>query len=114
MHFGSTTHGGAMTNATWIKFLNTIGLVLGILGTFLLFQYGLPQPDFGEATAIAVSDNTPLPDGHTAKEHGEAVRVVKAKYEHLSKLGIALVATGFVFQLIAIWIPAKKGRDGNP
>jgi hypothetical protein len=55
--------------------LNTIGLVLSILGGSLWFFYSFPQPTHEEGIGLALEDGTVLPDGRTAQRgHSEGER----------------------------------------
>src|SRR5215831_18157772 len=57
------------------KILNTIGLVLSIMGGSLLFFYGFPQPTHEEGIGLTLEDGTVLPDGRTAQRgHSEGER----------------------------------------
>ncbi len=49
--------------APWV---NTIGLLLNIVGVVLLFFFGFPQPTHQEGVHICVEDGTRLADGRTA------------------------------------------------
>ena len=84
------------------KRFNQIGLVLCIVGTSIIFKWGLPQPIFIQGTLLAVSDNTPVDDtGKTAKEYGLEVEKKEKFYSCMSKLGIAFIIIGFIFQFLA-------------
>lgn len=83
--------------------LNTIGLVVNILGVVIVFFYAFPQPKF-EAGGLAVEDNTRMPDGRTAKVHRDEAATKQATYRRWSQFGLALLGVGFVLQLIAVWL----------
>jgi hypothetical protein len=85
------------------QILNTIGLVLNIVGVGLLFFYGPPQPSFEEGVAIGLGDATPLENGKTVAQHNEEVRKTKTKHSFLSRLALILIIIGFAFQLWATW-----------
>ena len=85
------------------KTLNTIGLVLSIVGGTLWFFYGFPQPTHVESVGLALEDGTVLPDGRTVAQHNEQVRKTRARYLYISRLALALIILGFVFQLWATW-----------
>ena len=78
--------------------LNTIGLVLNIAGVVLLFFYGFPQPSHEEGVGLDLG-NVTLPDGRTADEYNQQVRRSKTKYLRLSRLALASILAGFLFQL---------------
>lgn len=85
-----------------LKRYNQIGLILCITGTSIIFIWGPPQPSFSTGVGIAVSDNTPIDDtGKTAKEHDLEVEKKEKLYSCMSKLGIALIIIGFIFQFVA-------------
>jgi len=85
------------------KILNTIGLVLSILGGILWFFYGFPQPTHEEGVGLALEDGTRLRDGRTVAEHKEQVRKTRGRYLCISRLALGLIILGFVFQLWATW-----------
>jgi hypothetical protein len=70
------------------KILNTVGLVLSIVGGALWFFYGFPQPTHEEGVGLALEDATPLPDGRTVAEHNEEIRKTRAKYLCISKTAL--------------------------
>jgi len=57
--WGQDRVGDALT-AQW---LNTVGLVLGMVGVVILFIWGPPQPDFVEGVGRGLQLNTALKDG---------------------------------------------------
>ena len=66
--------------------LNSVGLVLGIIGVLLIFFCGLPPMGVLNEGAYVEIETTP-----------------KMKlYVRLSQLGLALVAAGFVCQFLAV------------
>lgn len=83
------------------RFLNIVGLVLGMIGVALIFRWGPPQPTFEEGVAIGLEDGTPLQDGRTVAEHDADVRTLRARHDKMSKTGLSLVFLGFAFQLWA-------------
>lgn len=82
--------------------LNTIGLISNILGVFLIFFYGLPQPSHTEGESLVVGDNTRLSDGRTVKERNVEIRKRKARYKFFAYVALFLLLTGFVLQFLAI------------
>jgi hypothetical protein len=76
------------------QWLNTIGLVLGMVGVVILFIWGPPQPDFIEGDVYVASDNTEI-----------AARVKRLKRWHtgMSRIGLVLIGVGFGAQLLAVW-----------
>ena len=83
------------------KVLNTVGLILGMIGVALIFRWGPPQPTLEEGIGIGLEDGTPLPDGRTVAEHNAQVRGLRAKHDKMSKIGLSLVFLGFAAQLWA-------------
>ena len=88
-----------------VKILNTIGLVLSILGGVIWFFYGIPEPSQEAGDGIALEDATRLSDGRTAAQPREEALVTKARYRCLSKLALVLIIAGFLLQLLATWWP---------
>ena len=89
--------------------LNSIGLILGIIGVVFLFVWGSPQPSFTEGTFMAVEDGTVIDkNGTTAGERDESIRNSRERYTILSRCGLSLIAVGFVFQIAAAWTPIQS------
>lgn len=86
-----------------LKWLNTIGLMLGIAGVVIIFRWGPPQPDFDEGVSLGLTDKTPLSDGRTVAERAEDVKRLKHWHNVMSRVGLSLIAFGFGAQLIAVW-----------
>ena len=86
------------------RILNSVGLVLGMIGVVMLFVWGPPQPSFPESVGIAVEPNTVLNDGRKVADMIEADQREKRKYEVRSRVGLGLVGIGFMVQLVAVWI----------
>ena len=83
--------------------LNTIGLVLSMVGVLFIFKFGPPQPSFDEGVALGLEDGNVLSDGRTVAEHNRDVALLRAKHSRMSKIGLLLVFVGFGFQLWATW-----------
>ena len=74
------------------RILNTIGLILVVGGCLLLYYFGLPAP-VDPSGAV-----------HLVTEQPDEAEIAKGKrYRMWGRLGIALVALGSVFQLLATW-----------
>ncbi len=84
------------------RFLNLVGLVLNFAGALMLFIWAPPQPSFEEGAGLALEDITPLEDGHTVRWHNIQTRKQRLSYSILSRLALALIAIGFLLQLVAI------------
>jgi hypothetical protein len=79
-----------MNSEDIIKWFGPIGLILDIIGAYLIFKYGLP-----EEVSKTGSINLVL-------EKVEPKEVEKAKkFDRLSKIGFYLLILGFIFQLIS-------------
>ena len=87
-------------NAQW---LNTIGLVLAMLGVVLIFIWGPPQPDLEASVKLALDSGTVLADGTKVSDVENAARRRKCRHWIMSAVGLGLVFLGFGFQLWAVW-----------
>jgi hypothetical protein len=85
--YGISLEGLAMSG----KWLTSIGLVLDIIGVCILFKYGFPQPDFGEAVLLATEQTDP-----------EAPRKRKL-WTWMSAVGLVCLVGGFGLQLWGTW-----------
>jgi hypothetical protein len=86
------------------KWLNTIGLLLGLVGVVILFIWGPPQPDFDESVGRAIEPSTALKDGRKVSDMIEATRRLKRRHQIRSRIGLGLVGLGFFVQLVALWL----------
>jgi hypothetical protein len=74
--------------------VNSIGLLLGIVGTGILWQFGLPASIDREGWVLMACD-----------QKDEAM-IAKAKlFDFRADCGFALLLTGFVLQLISNFLP---------
>jgi len=74
-------------------FVNSLGLLMGIVGTFLLYKFGLPEH---------IDRNGHI---HLILEQDDELERAKAKkYDNLSRLALILLFMGFSFQLISNFI----------
>jgi len=73
----------------WKIILNSLGLLLDIIGAILIWKYGLPESlsREGVAPAFSVID--------------ASLRAKAKKYNWYSNIGLFLLVLGFVFQLIS-------------
>jgi hypothetical protein len=86
------------------KILNTIGLVLGLVGVIMIFIWGPPQPQLDEGIGLGLEDNTPIDDsGKTVREFNEEVRIKRRRHNLMSRVGLGLIFFGFIFQLWGTW-----------
>jgi preprotein translocase subunit Sss1 len=82
-----------INNMNKIKWLNTLGLLLGIIGVIIIFFYGPPQPHFKQY--LMLENQTP-----TLEE-------LRKTYNLCSEIGLGFIGLGFIFQLIAVWAHHK-------
>lgn len=73
--------------------ISSAGLVLDVIGVAVLFVYGPPQPDFQEDDVVVVTD----------KAQQIAARTLKKKFKFRSRIGLLLLISGFLLQLLGIW-----------
>ena len=78
-----------MSCVDFIKWFGPIGLILDIIGAFLIFKYGLPEALSRTGGSFII-----------AEEEDPYEIVIAKKYDKLSKLGFRLLIVGFGFQLI--------------
>jgi len=71
-------------------YLNSLGLILDIIGVVLLFKYGLPEEVSRKGTgALLLEGNDPS-------------EIAKAKsYDRTAQTALALLVTGFALQIIS-------------
>jgi len=94
------------------KILNTIGLILGILGVLIIFIWGPPQPEHSKGVSLGLEDATPIDkSGKTVVELNIEVKNRKKFFSRMSSLGLALIMVGFAFQLLATWMPGTKKKS---
>lgn len=74
--------------------VNSIGLLLGIIGTGILWKFGLPAKvdrDGEQALIFEENDEKMIADGR--------------KYDFRANCGFALLLVGFVLQLVSNFLP---------
>jgi hypothetical protein len=72
-----------------IKIVNTIGLVLGIVGVVFIFIWGPPQPQLEPGISIGLEDATPIDNtGKTVAENNKEVNNRRRIHEVMSQLGL--------------------------
>jgi hypothetical protein len=79
--------------------LNSAGLMLGILGVVLIYEWGPPQPSYELGRYIRLEQSVAI-----AQEE-LALLKQKAVAWSMSAIGLGLIGLGFVFQLAAVWVP---------
>ena len=85
------------------QLLNSVGLVLGMIGVVIIFLYGPPQPNLESGVSIGLEDGTPLSDGRTVAEHNADTESLRSRHSFMSKAGLVFVFFGFALQLWGIW-----------
>ena len=88
---------------TSLQLLNSIGLVLGMVGVLVIFRFGPPQPNLETGVGLGLEGGNVLPDGRTVTAHDRDVKRTRKLHSRMSKCGLALVFIGFAFQLWATW-----------
>jgi hypothetical protein len=78
--------------------LNSVGLVLGILGLAVIYEWGPPQPSYEAGRFVRLEQSTITE---------EELRLLKQKAAawRMSAIGLGLIGFGFVLQLLAVWVP---------
>ena len=74
--------------ATTSHTINSIGLVIDIIGVAILWRYGLPEPLSREGAVYII-----------AEQSDKTEKLKAARYDFLSKIGLTLILCGFLFQL---------------
>ena len=77
------------------RWLNPVGLLLGMAGVVILFIWGPPQPSFEEAVPLAL-------EGPQFMRMAQDARRLKRQYEIMSRVGLGLIGLGFAAQLAAV------------
>lgn len=85
------------------QLLNSIGLVLGMIGVLIIFRFGPPQPNLEAGVGLGLEDATPLSDGRTVADHNKEVEALRKLHSRMSKFGLIFVFIGFAIQLWATW-----------
>jgi len=92
------------------EILNTLGLLSAIIGTVIIFKYGINLQQ--ELPCIELEDNTIINHEKygdiTAKELRDKNAQEFRQCKIISRIGIFLVGMGFLFQLFAVWFPQLK------
>jgi len=72
------------------KLVNSIGLILDILGALLIFRFGLPEKISRTGSSALLLEGT------------DEAEIEKAKcFDRITRLGIGLLIAGFALQLIS-------------
>ena len=87
------------------RWLNAIGLSLGIIGVVIIFLWGPPQPSFERGVSIGLEDANVLANGRTVAQHDADNAAQQRHYKLMSQTGLALILVGFMFQLANEFLP---------
>jgi hypothetical protein len=81
------------------QIINSIGLVLDIIGVVLLFRYGLPENLDRGGRPFIIAANAP-----------DEAEIRKARhYDRMGQLGLVLLIAGFLFQLASNFLQLRPG-----
>jgi|KBSSwiStaDraftv2_1062776.scaffolds.fasta_scaffold298065_2 hypothetical protein len=87
----------------YAQLLNSIGLVLGMVGVLVIFAFGPPMPDLEHGVGLALDEGTRLADGRTVAQHNADRLRLRTRHSRISQGGLLLVFAGFALQFWAIW-----------
>ena len=77
------------------RVLNSLGLLVGIIGVLIIFKWGPPQPDHNPYEHI-ITERDPDPK----------VLADRELYRSRAATGLILVGIGFALQCVAVWVPS--------
>ena len=87
------------------KVLNTVGLILGLIGVVIIFIWGPPQPQLEEGVGLGLEDNTPMgQSGKTVGKFNKEIRNRRKRFNIMSRIGMGFIFFGFLIQLWATWM----------
>lgn len=90
------------------KIVSSIGLILGIIGVVFIFIWGPPQPKLTPGVSLGLESGTQINNtGKTVADYNREVEKRRKCHTLMSRFGLFLILIGFVFQLWAVWLPAK-------
>jgi hypothetical protein len=83
------------------RWLNALGLILGMIGVVIIFVWGPPQPSFQRGVWMGLQGGTRLPaqGGKTVDEISAETAEKEGNYRFMSRLGLGFVFLGFGCQL---------------
>jgi len=85
------------------QLLNSIGLVLSMVGVLIIFSFGPPMPDLEHGVGLGLDEGTRLADGRTVAQHNADRLRLRIRHSRISQVGLMLVFAGFALQLWATW-----------
>jgi hypothetical protein len=88
-----------------LRWLNAIGLTLGIIGVIFIWKWGLAQPSFERGVSIGAEENTVFKDGRSMKQMNADKAAAEALYKRKSRIGLSLILAGFACQLANEFVP---------
>lgn len=88
--------------------MNSIGLIMGMIGVALIFFWGPPMPDFDDGVGLGIEPGTVLADGTKVSDIIDANQRRKRLHQIVSSIGMALIFFGFGIQMAALWLPYLK------
>jgi hypothetical protein len=77
------------------RWLNAIGLSLGIVGVVFIFVWGPPQPSFERHEPVYSS----------SRAHEAPAEAEEQRYKCMSRFGLGLILAGFVLQFANEFLP---------
>jgi hypothetical protein len=87
------------------KILNSIGLILSIIGSVFWFKWGLSQTSESFGIELGTKNQVDTKWGRiTVEEAKKKGNEEMARCRNLARFGLFLIALGFAFQLVATWI----------
>jgi hypothetical protein len=85
------------------QLLNSVGLVLSMIGVLIIFRFGPPMPDLEHGVGLGLDEGTRLADGRTVAQHNADRLRLRTRHSRISQVGLMLVFAGFALQLWATW-----------
>jgi len=87
----------------YVHLLNSIGLVLGMVGVLVISAFGPPMSDLEHGVGLALDEGTRLADGRTVAQHNADRLQLRTRHLRISQGGLLLVFAGFALQFWATW-----------
>ena len=78
------------------KTLNSIALILSVIGTGLVWKYGLPSEVDEDGASILTF--------RLSEEETNNNKKKWRRYLNLNRTGLGLIMLGFFLQLLAVWV----------
>jgi hypothetical protein len=87
------------------RWLNAIGLSLGLIGVLFIWRWGPPQPNLEPEVTFGPTDATVFVDGTSVRQIKADKEAMRSYYRFMSSFGLALILLGFLCQLANEIIP---------